>query len=167
MTSKEIIKNKIAGLEDDYQHYTMVDKDKVKAHFIKTDIEEHQQILQDLERKEELEKENQELKELLESCKQGLHYLGEVNEELNYSIDSEIYFLTNELFEQKERNIDLYTRYEKLKKVINFLKHNFSIKLDSKLRISDGLECVQSFLFDKETNEVVYDDVKEVLENDN
>ncbi|MBO5712496.1 MAG: hypothetical protein J6R47_06620 [Acholeplasmatales bacterium] len=65
MNSKEIIKNKIAGLEDDYQHYTMVDKDKVKAHFIKTDIEEHQQILQALERKEELQKENQELKKEL------------------------------------------------------------------------------------------------------
>lgn len=56
MNSKEIVKNKILGLEDDYQHYTMVDKDKAKAHFIKLDIEEHQLILKDLEYLDSLKK---------------------------------------------------------------------------------------------------------------
>lgn len=36
----DYVKGKIADLEDDLQHYTMVDKDKVKEHFIKCEFEE-------------------------------------------------------------------------------------------------------------------------------
>lgn len=62
-TSKEIIDRYIGALEDDLQHYTMVDKDSVKAKLIQFELKEYKQIKQDLDRLEQLEKENQELKE--------------------------------------------------------------------------------------------------------
>lgn len=49
ITSKEIIDRYIGALEDDLQHYTMVDKDKVKAKFIEFELKEYKQIKQDLE----------------------------------------------------------------------------------------------------------------------
>lgn len=51
------IKNKITDLEDEYQHYTMVDKDKVKEILLKEEIDLYNQIKQDLDRLEKLEKE--------------------------------------------------------------------------------------------------------------
>lgn len=56
------IKNKITDLEDEYQHYTMVDKDKVKEILLKEEIDLYKQIKQDLNRLEQLEKENAKLK---------------------------------------------------------------------------------------------------------
>lgn len=55
MTSKEFIKSHIVKLEDDLQHYTMVDKDKVKAKYIELELKEYKQVLKDLERLEGLE----------------------------------------------------------------------------------------------------------------
>lgn len=52
MTSKEIIKQIIIKLEDELQHYTMVDIDKVKAKYIELEIKDYKQVLQDLERLE-------------------------------------------------------------------------------------------------------------------
>lgn len=49
MKSLEIVNNKIAELEDTYQHYTAVEKDKAKSSFAKFDIEQFQKIKQDLE----------------------------------------------------------------------------------------------------------------------
>lgn len=49
MKSLEIVNDKIAELKDTYQHYTAVEKDKVKSSFAKFDIEQFQQIKQDLE----------------------------------------------------------------------------------------------------------------------
>ena len=57
----------------------------------------------------------------------------------------------------------------KLKKVIDFLKINFDISLDSKLRISDESECVQTFvtcLPENTTIDEMFEALKEVLEND-
>jgi predicted nuclease with TOPRIM domain len=68
-TSKEIIDRYIGALEDDLQHYTMVDKDSVKAKLIQFELQEYKQITQDLDRLEQLEKENQELKEKHEQLK--------------------------------------------------------------------------------------------------
>lgn len=56
MKSLEIVNDKIAELKDTYQHYTAVEKDKAKSSFAKFDIEQFQQIKQDLERLELLEK---------------------------------------------------------------------------------------------------------------
>lgn len=53
---------------------------------------------------------------------------------------------------------------EKYKKVIAWLKNTFEITLDSKVRISDGTDCIQAFPIDLKTNEVIYDLLKEVLE---
>ena len=55
MNSLEIIKNIIVELEDDLQHYTMVDIDKVKAKYIELEIEDYKQVLQDLECLEQLQ----------------------------------------------------------------------------------------------------------------
>lgn len=57
ITSKEIIDRYIGALEDDLQHYTMVDKDSVKAKLIQFELKEYKQIKQDLDRLEEFEKE--------------------------------------------------------------------------------------------------------------
>ena len=53
---------------------------------------------------------------------------------------------------------------KKLKKAIEFLKEQFEITLDSKLRISDGVDCIQAFPLLMKSNEVIYDLLKEVLE---
>lgn len=57
----------------------------------------------------------------------------------------------------------------KLKKVIDFLKLNFDISLDSKLRISDESECVQTFvayLPENTTIDEMFEALREVLVND-
>ena len=65
MTSKEIIKQIIVKLEDDLQHYTMVDIDRVKAKYIELEIKDYKQVLQDLERLEmELHCKNNSIKTL-------------------------------------------------------------------------------------------------------
>lgn len=56
MNSKEIIDRYIGALEDDLQHYTMVDKDSVKAKLIQFELNEYKQIKQDLEILEILKK---------------------------------------------------------------------------------------------------------------
>ena len=45
MKSIEILTNRLANLRDSYNHYTMVDKDKTKAFWIKNDIEETEILL--------------------------------------------------------------------------------------------------------------------------
>lgn len=54
-------------------------------------------------------------------------------------------------------------RLNKLEKIIEFLKEQFEITLDSKLRISDGTDCIQAFPLLMKSNEVIYDLLKEVL----
>lgn len=60
------IKNKIIDLEDEYQHYTMVEKDRVREILLNEEIDIYKQILQDLERLEQLESENKELNRQLD-----------------------------------------------------------------------------------------------------
>lgn len=58
---------------------------------------------------------------------------------------------------------------EKLKKVIDFLKLNFNMSLDSKLRISDDSECVQTFITclpENTTIDEMFKALREVLENE-
>lgn len=57
-------------------------------------------------------------------------------------------------------------RLEKLEKVIEWLKNTFEITLDSKLRISDEIDCVQAFPIDIDKGVVVYDLLKEVIINE-
>lgn len=70
--------------------------------------------------------------------------------------------LTNNAKYQCE-NKTLIQENEKLKKVIAWLKNTFEITLDSKVRISDGTDCIQAFPIDLKTNEVLYDLLKEFL----
>ena len=63
------VNGKIADLEDDLQHYTMVEKDKCKEFFIREDLKQFTTIKQTLLNAQELEKENQELiKKLIVVC---------------------------------------------------------------------------------------------------
>lgn len=98
--------------------------------------------------------------------KEALDRLKEINEvwhenEPMESVDingkhlQELYDFINKLTEENE----------KYKKVIAWLKNTFEIILDSKVRISDGTDCIQAFPIDLKTNEVIYDLLKEVLEN--
>ena len=52
MKTKDFIKGIIAKLEDDIQHYTMVEKDKVKAKLLNEELKQYQKVLEDLVRYE-------------------------------------------------------------------------------------------------------------------
>ena len=91
-------------------------------------------IKQDLEHLEALEKENKKWREI-------------VGHDLCEALGREILLEEN----------------EKLKKVVDWIKHTFEITLDSKVRISDGIDCIQAFPIDLKTNEVIYELLKEVL----
>ena len=76
------------------------------------------------------------------------------------------YYDNKEQFDIIKKDLD---QLEKLKKVIKFLKLNFDISLDSKLRISDESECAQTFvtyLPENTTIEEMFEALREVLEND-
>lgn len=103
----------------------------------KKDIEA---ITQALDRLELLEKENQELQAKV------------------YELDTVKLAIQNGLFKATIQE------NEKYKKFITWLKNTFEITLDSKVRISDGTDCIQAFPIDLKTNEVIYDLLKEVLE---
>ena len=49
------VKGKIADLEDDLQHYTMVDKDKAREFFIRCDLEKFKDIEEQLVEKQIVE----------------------------------------------------------------------------------------------------------------
>lgn len=75
----------------------------------------------------------------------------------------------NKNMEEKESLEELKKENAKLKKVIDFLKLNFDISLDSKLRISDESECVQTFvtyLPENTTIDEMFKVLREVLEDD-
>ena len=76
------------------------------------------------------------------------------------------YYDNKEQFDIIKKDLD---RLEKLEKVIKFLKLNFNISLDSKLRISDGSECVQTFITylpENTTIDEMFKILKEEIEND-
>lgn len=103
-------------------------------------------LSQALDRLEQLEKENQELKELVKEYKRFKELANQVIEKFQIG------------------NKNLTEENEKYKKIIAWLKNTFEITLDSKVRISDGTDCIQAFPIDLKTNEVLYDLLKEVLE---
>ena len=51
------VRGKIADLEDDYTHYTMVEKDKCRQYFIECDLKAFKDIEADLVRLVEYDKE--------------------------------------------------------------------------------------------------------------
>ena len=64
---------------------------------------------------------------------------------------------------------DLKKENTKFKKVIDFLKLNFNMSLDSKLRISDDSECVQTFITclpENTTIDEMFKVLRELLENE-
>ena len=89
-----------------------------------------------------------------------------------YEEDIDIIF-KGDLCEVYRNEVDIISkdldRLEKLEKVVDFLKLNFDISLDSKLRISDGSECVQTFITylpENTTIDEMFKTLKDVLEND-
>ena len=62
------VNGKIADLEDDLQHYTMVEKDKCKEFYIREDLKQFTNVQQALLNAQELEKENQELIKKADCC---------------------------------------------------------------------------------------------------
>ena len=69
----------------------------------------------------------------------------------------------------EKENQELKKKTADLKKVIDFLKLNFNISLDSKLRIDDGSECVQTFLVhlpENTTIDEMFEIIPEVLCNE-
>ena len=98
------------------------------------------------------------------NSKEALKQYREIYIDKNYNVDSvpsQEWFL--DIIKQ-----DL-NRLEKLEKVVDFLKLNFDISLDSKLRISDDSECVQTFITylpENTTIDEMFKVLKEVIEND-
>ena len=69
----------------------------------------------------------------------------------------------------EKENQELKEENSRFKKVIDFLKLNFNISLDSKLRIDDGSECVQTFLVhlpENTTIDEMFEIIPEVLCNE-
>ena len=62
----------------------------------------------------------------------------------------------------EKENQKLKEENQKVKKVIDFLKLKFDISLDSKLRISDGSECIQTFIVDLPENTTI-DEMFEII----
>ena len=112
----------------------------------------------------ELQKENQELKEKISKFEKPILYMCRDRRSrelerlrlLELVNTYNVPILLNDFETVKE--------LEKIEKVIAWLKNTFEITLDSKLRISDGTDCIQAFPIDLKTNEVIYDLLKEVLE---
>jgi len=84
------VNGKIADLEDDLQHYTMVEKDKCKEFFIREDLKQFESIKQYILKAQELEKENAELNQHIKRwhdllLKTGINSKGTVADEIeNY-----------------------------------------------------------------------------------
>lgn len=118
-----------------------------------------------LDRLESLEKENQELKEKISRFEKPILYMCRDRRSrelerlrlLELVNTYNVPILLNDFETVKE--------LEKIEKVIAWLKNTFEITLDSKVRISDGTDCIQAFPIDLKTNEVIYDLLKEVLES--
>ena len=101
MNSKEFIKSQIVKLEDDLQHYTMVDKDKVKVKYIEFELEKYKQILKELEH---LEQQNEKHKKVIEILKENPMCIVDVLRFNNYFIYREFY---NGVVELTKRDFDL------------------------------------------------------------
>ena len=122
-------------------------------------------ILKALDRLELLEKENKEQQEKISKFEKPILYMCLTRQSrelerlrlLELVNTYNVPILLNDFETVKE--------LEKLKKVIAWLKNTFEITLDSKVRISDGTDCIQAFPIDLKTNEVLYDLLKEMLEN--
>ena len=87
MKSIEILTNRLANLRDSYDHYTMVDKDKSKAFWIKNDIEEFETLLNELnelKRLKDIEKElGINILELLQDFKKQQDQFGEITKDVD------------------------------------------------------------------------------------
>lgn len=99
------------------------------------------------------------------NSKEALKKINQYWADMNVLGKSDI-VLSNEDWDEVYKDLD---RLKKLKKVIDFLKLNFNISLDSKLRISDDSECVQTFITylpENTTIDEMFELLKEVLENE-
>lgn len=104
----------------------------------------------------ELQKENQDLKEKAKKYDELCLHNVMGNQSFGDDLIQGILALNKRVIERNKKQV----------KVIAWLKNTFEITLDSKVRISDGTDCIQAFPIDLKTNEVIYDLLKEVLEND-
>lgn len=87
MKSIEILTNRLANLRDSYDHYTMVDKDKAKAFWIKNDIEEVEILLNELNELKHLKDIEKELGinilELLQVFKKQQDQFGKITKDVD------------------------------------------------------------------------------------
>ena len=157
MNSKEIVDRYIGALEDDLQHYTMVDKDKVKAKFIEFQLEEYKTIKKDLIRLEQLEianKNNEGLvRENVELINRNLglkKVRDNYSDQLNY-----VWNIVNSLQDEKT----------KLKQAIKIL-NNFNFKVNETEHNITGYEIWTDSLMEyKELTYKEYELLKEVFES--
>lgn len=122
-------------------------------------------ILKALDRLELLEKENQELKEKISKFEKPILYMCRDRRSRELEILRLLELVNTYNVPILLNDFETVKELEKIEKVIAWLKNTFEITLDSKVRISDGTDCIQAFPIDLKTNEVIYDLLKEVLEN--
>ena len=134
---REIVEKALNSLEETNFNYHNA------LAFCEASKEEKQELYKQIK---QLEKENQWLKDLIKEYKRLKELANQVIEKFQIG------------------NKNLTEENEKYKKVITWLKNTFEITLDSKVRISDGTDCIQAFPIDLKTNEVIYDLLKEFLE---
>lgn len=92
---------------------------------------------------------------LTENIEKDLNQLEELKKE-----NQELRVKGKELLNDFRETLEIAKKY---KRVIDWLKNTFEITLDSKLRISDEIDCIQAFPIDIDKNVVVYDLLKEVF----
>lgn len=132
--NQELVKDIIKELEDEYEHYRTVDKER--ASYIYTDLGVYKEILKDLKRMEQLEKENNELKEWNKKYLSELERWGYPETPIHISI------------------------YKKLTKAIEILKDTLNIELGHTGSGKCYIICLNLAEIDKEQEELL----KEVLE---
>lgn len=105
MKSIEILTNRLASLRDSYQHYTMVDKDKYKAFWIKNDIEEVEILLNELSELKRLKDLEKELGCPLKVLIRGFIDSNKLNDDLDYKQKIMVYNCNGKLIEGFEMEL--------------------------------------------------------------
>ena len=143
------VNGKIADLEDDLQHYTMVEKDKCKEFFIREDLKQFTTIKQALDRLEILQKENQELIKKADCCLwKDCNKISQENQELKRKYENRDYLYQNEVSKNGNLAGKIFEKDLKIQKLEKVIKK--AIELLS----IDG----------KGTKKQVFNLLKEVLE---
>ena len=157
------VKGKIADLEDDLQHYTMVDKDKCKEFYIREDLKVFSNILENLQELQAIkETKASEALEFLEECANGMKDLPKSNwidlaeneAELDLKIMDWVETIQFELFNGKQALTELKqikeTKASEALKCVDVLKEDGCI---TTLYQGKALETIRQYILKAQKQE--------------